>query len=419
MRAILRKRSLQFVFAANVISMFGSGMNAAAVAWFVLKATGSPMALGTLTVLNSLPAMLLMPFSGVLIDREDRRRLVMWLDALRALVILAVAMLALLGHVRVWQLYVMNMLVATGFWMFWPTVTALIQELTPDSEYVQSNTLLLVGVQGGWMIAGSVVGFVYEHIGIGGVLLIDALTYGVSFLCYFWVRRGRHVVPRPAELRADILAAETALARFARELREGFDFLRTRPALRLLGASWALFLGAMLTSHVVTAPLSDQVFHAGARGYGWLNAGWGVGAFISGLFAAAMLRRSGSRRSVAMSMFVLSIGALAAPFSPVLAAAVLIYGVMGAARGLSGVAMNTQMMESVPSHFMGRVQNSFNFVGTALQIVLSLATGIVAHRFGLRYGFGLIALAYALAFVFAAWMPSTAAAATAEVGAAN
>src|SRR6266704_1285290 len=210
MRVILQKRGLRFVFAANVISMLGSGMNSAAVAWTVLQRTHSEMALGTFAVLQTLPAMVMLPFTGVIIDREDRRRLVMMLDAARALIILVVAVLAYRGRVQVWQLYLMNTLVAAGFWMFWPTITALIQELTPEGEFVQANTFLLAGIQGGWLIAGSIVGFVYEHIGLGGVLLIDCSTYLVSFLCYFAVRNGRHVVPRPAVLRAGIVAAETA-----------------------------------------------------------------------------------------------------------------------------------------------------------------------------------------------------------------
>src|SRR6266404_8726384 len=163
MRAILQKRGLRFVFAANVISMLGSGMNSAAVAWTVLQRTHSEMALGTFAVLQTLPAMLMLPFTGVIIDREDRRRLVMMLDAARALVILVVSVLAFRGKVHVWQLYLMNTLVAAGFWMFWPTITALIQELTPEGQFVQSNTFLLAGVQGGWLIAGSIVGFMYNQ----------------------------------------------------------------------------------------------------------------------------------------------------------------------------------------------------------------------------------------------------------------
>jgi MFS family permease len=402
MRAILQKRALRWVFTANVISMLGSGMNSAAVAWYILQATHSEMALGTFAVLQTIPAMLMLPFTGVFIDREDRRRLVMMLDAARALVILVVCLLAFAGKVKVWELYLMNTLVAAGFWMFWPTITALIQELTPGEEFVHANTFLLAGIQGGWLIAGSIVGFVYNHIGLGGVLLIDCSTYLVSFLCYFAVRKGRHVVPRPAELRADIVAAETAFQRFVREMREGIQFLRGNRNVVLLGTSWALFLGAMMTGVVVAPPLSDKVFHAGAVGYGWLNAGWGTGAFLSALYAPLVIARLGSRRSIAISMGVLAICMSVAPLSPYLAIAVAIFGIMGSGRGISGVAMNTSIMEQVPPHYMGRVQNTFYFAGTALQIVLGFLVGAVA-QFNLVAGFAIIGLVYAAAFISASW----------------
>src|SRR5580765_2849032 len=152
MSAVGQQRGLRFVFAANVISMLGSGMNSAAVAWYILQATHSEVALGTFAVLQTLPALLMLPFTGVLIDREDRRRLVMVLDALRAVIIRTVSILAFFGKVKVWELYLMNTLVAAGFWMFWPTITALIQELTPGEEFIHANTFLLAGIQGGWLI---------------------------------------------------------------------------------------------------------------------------------------------------------------------------------------------------------------------------------------------------------------------------
>jgi len=403
MRSILQQRALRFVFIANVVSMLGSGMNSTGVAWFVLRSTHSEMALGLLTVLQTVPAMLMLPFTGVIIDREDRRRLVMMLDAGRGVIILAVAILAFKGQAQLWELYLMNTLVAAGFWMFWPTITALIQELTPDSEFVHANTFLMAGVQGGWLMAGAVVGFVYEHIGLGGVLLIDFSTYVVSFLCYFAVRKGRHVVPRPAELRADIIAAETQVGRFWQDMKDGVHFLRDHPAVIFLGASWALFLGAMLTGVVVTPPLSDNVFHAGAKGYGWLNAGWGSGAFLSVLYAPQAMAKVGTRRAVALSMGLLAIGMMLAPFSLFLAIAVGIYLIMGSARGVSGVAMNTSLMQQVPKHFMGRVQNIFNFFGTLLQVVLGFGVGAAAEKINLATGFAIIGVVYAIAFVSSSW----------------
>src|SRR5512143_334041 len=128
MRAVFRSRPLRLLFAANFVSMIGSGMNSAAVTWYILQQTHSEQILGVLVVAQAIPSLLLMPFSGVIIDREDRRRLVMMLGAARGLLILAVAILALRGSVQVWQLFAMSILVSTGFWMFWPTITALLQE---------------------------------------------------------------------------------------------------------------------------------------------------------------------------------------------------------------------------------------------------------------------------------------------------
>jgi len=401
MRSILLKPGLRYIFLANVISMLGSGMNSAAVAWYILQKTHSEIALGEFAVLATIPAMIMLPFTGVIIDREDRRRLVMILDALRAVIILAVSLLAFAGKAKVWELYLMNMLVAAGFWMFWPTITALIQEMTPGEEFVHANTFLLAGIQGGWLIAGSIVGFVYNRIGLGGVLLIDFSTYVVSFLCYFAVRKGRHVVPRPAELRTDLIAAETALQKFLREMREGLQFVRGNRKITFIGISWALFLGAMMTGVVVTAPLSERL-HSGAVGYGWLNAGWGTGAFLSALYAPALMGWFGARRSIAIAMAALAICMIAAPHSPVLALAVFFFAIMGSGRGLSSVAMNTTLMQEVPQHFMGRVQNTFYFAGTALQIVMAILVGAVAET-NLVMGFLIIGVVYIFAFISAIW----------------
>ena len=151
-------------------------------------------------------------------------------------------------------------------------------------------------------------------------------------------------------------------------MREGLHFLRDHRAAVMLGISWALFLGAMMTGGVVTPSLSERIFHAGPVGYGWLSAGWGTGAFISALYAPQVIARLGGRRAVAFSMALLSVAMMCAPVSRFLILAMAAYFVMGSARGVGGVAMNTSLMEMVPKHLMGRVQNTYYFAGTFLQI---------------------------------------------------
>jgi MFS family permease len=404
MREMWRHRGIRLIFLANLISMIGSGMNSAAVIWYILQATHSEVSLGALIALQTLPSLLLLPFTGVLIDREDRRHLMMGLDAARGLIIFSVAMLVLTHRVHLWHVYLMTVLVAIGFWMFFPTVNALVQELTPDGKMLDSNSLLLAALQGGWLMAGAVVGFVYNRIGLGGVLLIDSITYAVSISCVFYVRKGRVTVERPQAKPEAAFQGTGELARYLHELGEGYRHIRENRRVLLIGIAWALFVAAMMTQGVLSAPLSDRILHGGAVGYGWLNGGWAVGAFVAVFYAATFIRRRGANQAVTLTMSVIAACLFLLPVSHWLALAVTIYFLMGSSRGVGGIALSSEMMELVPRHFMGRVQNAFSFLASALQICTALLVGEAAHRDGLRYGFWMVGAMYIGAAV-AAWLP--------------
>src|ERR1039458_10221725 len=86
MSDIFRQRPLRLLFTGNFVSMLGSGMNAAALNWYVLQITHSEISLGTLILLQTLPMLFLAPLTGVVADRVDRRMLVMAMDGIRALI---------------------------------------------------------------------------------------------------------------------------------------------------------------------------------------------------------------------------------------------------------------------------------------------------------------------------------------------
>jgi MFS family permease len=392
-REVFKIRALRLLFVANFVSMVGSGMNSAAVVWFILQATHSEQKLGLLVVCQVIPSLLLLPFSGVIIDREDRRHLCMLLDAARGLIILAVAILAATHHVQVWHVFVMNVMVSTGFWMFWPTITALLQELTPDSEFAHSNAALLAGFQGGWLIAGAVVGFVYNHIGLGGILFVDFATYCFSILCYAFVREGRHVVAQAVRVHAG------AVRQFVHELRDGLRFVSRRMTVKMIGITWALFVCSMQVTSVVAAPISDRILHTGAVGYGWMNAGWGIGAFVGSVLAADAIARFGWKGSIPASMAVLSICLYALPFSVAILMAASLLLLAGVARGIGGIALSATMMEIIPKHYMGRVQNLFNLCAIGIQIMVAPLVGGAAQKRGLIVGTAVIGTMYLLATI--------------------
>jgi hypothetical protein len=266
---------------------------------------------------------------------------------------------------------------------------------------------------------------VYNKIGLSGVLLIDFASYVVSFSCYLFVRSGRVTVA----VADNGMVHESAPARFIHELREGLSYIRLRPRVQLTGICWALFIGGMLTQGVITAPFSDRILQAGAVGYGWLNAGWAIGAFLSAIYIPALIRGTGHptptpahsggighRSAMGVSMGVLGLSLIALPFlgthvhgsafgaiQLALLTVVMVYCVMGCARGLGGVAITSTMMELVPKHFMGRVQNTFYFLGTLLQLVFSFVVGTVAHNRSLTEAFAIVGAIYLLACLAGSW----------------
>jgi MFS family permease len=137
---------------------------------------------------------------------------------------------------------------------------------------------------------------------------------------------------------------------------------------------------------------------------------------LSVIYAPIVIASLGGRRSIAFSMAVVSACVVCAPVSHWLVLAILVYFAMGSARGVGGIAMNTSLMEMVPKHLMGRVQNSFYFVGTTLQLVLALAVGAVAHDVSLVAAFAILACVYGLSFLASSW-PIAASESIEEIGA--
>ncbi len=212
-------------------------------------------------------------------------------------------------------------------------------------------------------------------------------------------------VSRPeAENAREPSAPSGGVDRYVHELGEGYRYVRENRRVLLIGIAWALFVAAMMTQGVLSAPLSERILHGGAVGYGWLNAGWAVGAFVSVFYASGFIRRNGANRTVTLTMGMIAVSLFLLPVSHWLALAVPIYFVMGSSRGIGGIALSSEMMQLTPRYIMGRVQNAFSFVASALQICTALLVGEAAHRDGLMYGFWMVGAMY-LGAALAAWLP--------------
>jgi len=293
-----------------------------------------------------------------------------------------------------------------------------VQEVIPKSQFTGANAAVLVGVQSGMLLAGSFVGFLYDSVGIGGILAIDGVTYFVSAFCLYQVRRG-YMSPRehlryPREYsenteataealesgeNPEVAEAGLSLAMYA-DLKEGFAYLKQQPLVRALGITHATVMAGVVSANVVLVALANDILHAGARGLGFLEAGWATGAILGGLITSQLPGRLRMWLYVA-AVSVLSAGHMATPFVAFLVGAVLLQFIFGFCRATGGIVGQSSLMSIVPRHFMGRTQSAMAILGTIIQLIMSFALGIVAERVGIVAGYALLALLYAGATVSA------------------
>lgn len=411
-KALFHVPGFPFFFTAMLVSLFGTGMNFAGVTWYILGVTHSTVKVSWIVILVTLPGLVVPPFGGVLIDRVDRRYLGITIDAARAVLVLGTAALAFLGRLAIWELYSMVLLLGVGFAIYWSTTNALIQELVPRDQLITANATVLIAVQGGMAAAGALVGFIYEHSGLPGILGIDGTTYLISAICLLMLRQGycppheahntrltsaSPTIEAPPEMsEPSLLRTEEAMhpirSVFA-DIVEGLDYLRVQPRVLALGITYACMMAGVISANILVVALAKDLLSAGPKGYGWIEAGWACGA-IAGGFAAGVVARKRPYGMLILALAVLAVGHTLFPFAHLLAVAVAMNALFGACRALGGVLTQSSIMTAVPARLMGRTQSAFSVISTVLQVIMSFTLGWFAQNVTLSIAFLILGAIY-------------------------
>jgi DHA3 family macrolide efflux protein-like MFS transporter len=412
-KTLFRVPGFPFFFFAMFVSLFGTGMNFAGVTWYVLGVTHSTVKVSLIVILVTLPGLVVPPFGGVLIDRVDRRFLGVMLDAARAVIVLGTAALAYVGRLAMWELYAMVLLLGVGFAVYWSTTNALVQELVPREHLLTANATVLIAVQGGMAAAGALVGFMFERFGLAGILGIDGTTYLISAACLLLLRSG-YYTPRDAHntrlvsasptIEAPPEMSEPSLMRtdevafpasgvFA-DIREGLEYLQQQPRVLALGITYACMMAGVISANVLVVALAKDLLAAGPRGYGYIEAGWAIGAVAGGL-AAGTLARKNPHGVLVLALATLAVGHTLFPYARMLAMAVAMNALFGVCRALGGVLTQSSIMTTVPRRLMGRTQSAFSVIATVLQVIMSFTLGWFAQHVALSAAFLLLGAIYA------------------------
>jgi len=210
------------VWAGQVVSVLGSYLTGFALAVWIYQQTGSATFFALITLVTTLPGMLLLPLAGALVDRWDRRRAMILSDSGAGAATLALALLIWRGHLELWHVYVLMSIISTFSALRWPAFTAAITMMVPGRHLGRANGMTQLGDAAAQILAPLLAGALVMSIGRQGVVLIDFASYLFAVATLLAVR-----MPRPAAT-AEGAAAHGSLWR---EARSGWSFIRRRPGL--------------------------------------------------------------------------------------------------------------------------------------------------------------------------------------------
>ena len=366
----LRHRNFRLFFSGQSVSLIGTWITRIATSWLVYRLTDSALLLGLVGFCGQIPTLLLAPFAGVLVDRWDRHKILVWTQALSALQSFALAGLALSGTITVhWVLWLQ---VAQGLINAFdtPARQAFVVHMVEDrADLPNAIALNSTMVNGSRIIGPSIGGLIIAAVGEGWCFAID----GISYIAVI------------ASLLAMRLPARIARPRggaILDELRTGFEYVTrfapVRTALILLA-----LVSLMGMPYTVLMPvIATQTLHGGAHTLGFLMTASGIGAVGGALYLASRRSVLGLGRVMVLATIAFGAGLIAFSQARALWSALLVLPVVGAGMMIEMAATNTILQTMVTEELRGRVMAFYTmaFLGTAP--IGSLLAGIIADRVG-------------------------------------
>lgn len=366
----LRSRNFRLFFGGQSISLVGTWITRVATSWLVYRLTGSLFLLGVVGFAGQIPMLVLAPFTGVLVDRWNRHRLLVVTQVLSMLQSLALALLVFSDHITVAWIIVLQVVQGIINTFDTPGRQAFVVEMVEDrADLPNAIALNSSMVNASRIIGPSIGGIVIAAVGEGWCFMADAISY-VAVIASLLAMT---VQPRQRPPRE-----KTAFQEFVDGYRYVSRFLPVRSALTLLAL---ISLLGMPYSVLMPAIATNQL-HGGANTLGFLMTASGVGALAGALYLAARRSVLGLGRAMYTAAMVFGVGLVLFSLSHVLWLSLLILPLVGAGMMITMASTNTIVQTIIEEHLRGRVMAFYTmaFLGTAP--IGSLLAGAVAERIG-------------------------------------
>jgi MFS family permease len=362
-------RNYRLFFGGQLISLIGTWMQMVAQSWLIYRLTGSAVLLGFVGFAGQVPVFLLAPFTGALIDRANRHRIITGTQTASMLLAFVLAGLTLRGVVHVWHIFVLAAMMGIVNALDIPARQVFVVEMVGREDMVNAIALNSSMFNGARIVGPAIAGALVSAIGEGWCFFANGISYVAVIV-------GLLMMKVPSKAKVDKPSSTLA------HIREGFQFVyRTRPIRALLVMLGVISIVAMPYS-VLMPIFADSILHGGPSALGLLMGASGAGALAGAITLASRRDVRGLGRWVAVASVGFGVSLVAFSMAHLLWLSALLLVPVGFAMMVQMAASNTLVQTMSPDNLRGRVMSVYSMMFMGMAPIGSLLAGALAGRLG-------------------------------------
>ena len=375
----MQHRNFRLYFAGQLISVAGTWMQTVAQALLVYQLSHSELMLGVVGFAAAIPSLLISPWGGVIVDRANKRNLLVITQSSAMLLAFILAVLTFTGVVQVWHIVAL----AAGLGVInsfdGPGRQAFVVEMVGREDLPNAIAVNSMMFNGARVIGPAIGGLLYVALGAAGCFFLNGLSFVAVIVCLLLMR----LAPRERVVKGespwhDLLQG----MRFVFAHREIFALLMLALIFSVFGISYFAILPAF----------ADQILHIDEAGYGALNSMLGVGALSTAFFIARYGDRGQRGRWLIMANLAFPIGLLVFANNTSPTIAMLLALLLGIGFMFEFTLINTLLQTSVPDHVRGRVMGLYTLTFFGFAPFGNLALGQWSEIKGMSFTISISAL---------------------------
>lgn len=345
-------------------------MQITALLWHVRTLTDQPIAVGGIGLARILPIIVFSLLGGVVADTSSRRKVMFITQTSMALTALVLAVLTFMGHITLWQIYLLTGIQAVAISFDSPARQSLVPNLVPNRDLANAFSLQSIAFQTGAVVGPALSGLVIASFGQGYTYLFNAISFLAVLLALLVIGPVAQQAPRGQSNGVSLQA-----------IREGIQFIFQRPI--ILSSMLLDFFATFFSSANTLLPfVARDILRVGVWEYGWLSAGQSIGAVLAALVISQMtrIRRQGPLLLNSVVVFGLATVFFGLANNFVLAMLALI--LIGASDAISTIIRNTIRQLQTPDYIRGRMISINQIFFQGGPQLGEIEAGAVAQFFG-------------------------------------